>query len=342
MMLVACDEEGAPAAMLPDHVSARRLLGWRRVGAVGGLVAAVLLLVARPPGQAEVSQAVSLRAEQVQEDEVAACDGAHAQAGCLENGEDDAECCALAGEAGCKGGALAAYGSTCNPNGAVATCCPKAPSTPNLFCWMVVDGTSYEADVTRESWGQGRGIFACNTWSVMADGALDPLPVKNIGTLNSKMAPWGSYYNAEVFVRAWEAVIKDGQYLTADWVVKADPDTVWVPERLRKQLCGEDPTQRVIVRNAGKEYLGPLEVFSVAAAKDFASRHRGVCMYGVDVSGEDGWIEACMARLGVTSKTEEKLLKSDKSTRACSDKSFVAYHPFKRIDLQGTCYELLK
>lgn len=55
--------------------------------------------------------------------------------------------------------------------------------------------------------------------------------------------------------------------------------------------------RRLVVGNARKEFLAPL---------GFAARRRTVCLDGVDVSGEDGWIEACMARLAATSKTEEK------------------------------------
>jgi len=232
------------------------------------------------------------------------------------------------------------HGGACHSNGAVATCCPLAPRS-KLFCWMVVFTQGYEADLARESHSRWRGIFACDAWSVLSDGNLDPIPITNIGSMRSPMAPWGSYYNAEVFVKAWEYVTADGRYLENAWTVKADPDTVWVPQRLRDHLQGADPSVRLVVRNGGGQvYLGPLEVFSVAAVWDFINRHRDVC-YTVATYGEDGWIAACMFSLGATFQTEEMLLKSDKRAEVCRNSGFIAHHPFKDVVGLRMCYDLM-
>jgi len=126
------------------------------------------------------------------------------------------------------------------------------------------------------------------------------------------------------------------------WTVKADPDTVWVPQRLRDYLGTSDASVRLVVRNQGGGYLGPLEVFSVAAVWDFANRHRGACMKYLDTTGEDGWVASCMLTLGATFQSEWSLLKSSNDTGACRSSPFIAHHPFKNVWAQQSCYDALR
>ena len=93
------------------------------------------------------------------------------------------------------------------------------------------------------------GIFACDDWRpgsnsgfkkavragfkkvfqrclrlLLSDFPVDYGHVRSvpIGAFNSKRAPWNSWYNVPVFLRAWRRLIEDQRCLSYDWTVKVD------------------------------------------------------------------------------------------------------------------------
>lgn len=208
-----------------------------------------------------------------------------------------------------------------------------------IFGWCVSMTNGGEADLTRDHYAKKQSIFACESWSVFADGALDPIPVTQLGGFNSKWAPWGSFYNTQVFLRAWDALFKEGKWKSQGWTVKVDPDTVWFPHKLKWHLKGTHSLDKFLWRNTGKMMLGPIEVFSVATVKDMSERMRETCKWGIDVSGEDGWIDACMGTLGITKKYDGQLLQSTGGNPGfCGNHYIVAFHPFKNTGSYAACY----
>mmetsp|Transcript_140444 Transcript_140444/g.447730 ORF Transcript_140444/g.447730 Transcript_140444/m.447730 type:complete len:350 (+) Transcript_140444:392-1441(+) len=201
-----------------------------------------------------------------------------------------------------------------------------------LYCWAVSWSTNYEAIMTKDHFSRKESLFACDAYSVFTDdtAALQPVPSTSIGPLQSKMAPWGSWYNTRVFLNAWEAVIKQGLYKTHAWTVKVDIDAVFFPDRLVQHLTaqGLQGSDAVFVKNEDV-MLGPIEVFSGKAMSIFAQSGQTVCSAYIDTSGEDGFFNDCMLKLGVVAHIDGQLLRSGGIPDYCLDHSFVCYHPFK-------------
>lgn len=191
--------------------------------------------------------------------------------------------------------------------------------------------------MVKDHFAKHTSVFACGTWSVFSDtDDLAPVPVKNIGSLQSKMGSWGSWCNTQVFLRAWDAVIKEGKYSTKAWTLKVDADTVFAPDRLRWHVQQMKPSEPWYLRS-GNMMLGAIEVFSNAAVTVFAEKHGDVCIFGLDSSGEDGYVDDCMQKMKVPSKTDWNLLRSTRIPQDCGDGSAVAFHPFKDVGSFTAC-----
>merc|ERR1719183_927820 len=80
------------------------------------------------------------------------------------------------------------------------------------------------------------GIFACDEYTILSNRALG-------SGLNASMVQsdlkcemggeWHTAMNTEIFMAVWTAVIMLGRFQDHDWTIKADPDTVFLPARLR-------------------------------------------------------------------------------------------------------------
>merc|ERR1719210_1416357 len=111
---------------------------------------------------------------------------------------------------------------------------------PSLFCWLISLSSGVEPLQVRDQCVQGRGIFACDEWAVFSDCALElcgGLRGTDIGDLRSPVASWGSYANTAVFFKAYHSLHQSGKWRGHDWIVKVDPDTVFIPERLAQFVC---------------------------------------------------------------------------------------------------------
>jgi len=77
---------------------------------------------------------------------------------------------------------------------------------------------------------------------------------------------WNSFVNTDVFVTMWKQVRDNGNYRHYDWTVKVDPDTVFMPDRLRWHLAQQrvPADMPVYIKNAHgvEEFLGAIEVVS--------------------------------------------------------------------------------
>merc|ERR1712218_237604 len=84
------------------------------------------------------------------------------------------------------------------------------------------------------------GIFACDASCVVTsrEGILgNDVVIATIPTTEvSGVSKDGTAPDAGIFLQAWDAIKRNGQYLQHEWTVKVDPDTVFLPERLRPQL----------------------------------------------------------------------------------------------------------
>merc|ERR1712039_879208 len=92
------------------------------------------------------------------------------------------------------------------------------------------------------------------------------------------------YSDKHLFEKVWDHVWHDGRYRLADWVVKTDPDTVFLPNRLHGRLGGSSHagSHATFYANCGfsavDAYLyGPLQVFSSAAVDAYYAGWLATC-----------------------------------------------------------------
>mmetsp|Transcript_47862 Transcript_47862/g.136294 ORF Transcript_47862/g.136294 Transcript_47862/m.136294 type:complete len:379 (+) Transcript_47862:219-1355(+) len=244
---------------------------------------------------------------------------------------------------------------------------------PILFCTAMCLPHSYEVELLRAQYAKGKlGLFGCNSWAVYSNISfrlspeLEYPPAQTdviYGSLASKMIPgpnpkdpWTAS-NTEVFLRFWLKVTTNQNALKADWTVKVDPDTVFMPGRLRSLLLtdkaplnGEDPEKGFYLNDCHVGMHGPIEVLSRNALKVYKARH-ALCEFGTpaDHGQEDWFLRDCFALLGVEKVDAFNLL--FEGMWACQERASswgpyrppcfapqVAWHPFKDVDGWMHCH----
>jgi hypothetical protein len=160
-----------------------------------------------------------------------------------------------------------------------------------------------------------------------------------------------SWHNSELFVAVWELVLgeeHEGKALRSDWLVKADPDAVFLPSRLKAHLKPHlQKGPRIFLSNCNvpegtSKLYGAVEVFSRGALQTYRASSE-LCRMRSDWKdlGEDLYMQDCMKLLNVT-KAEDFQLVGDGRCHAapCTDESRVAFHPFKDVDSYSSCLGL--
>ena len=82
-------------------------------------------------------------------------------------------------------------------------------------------------------------VFACERWMVFSDvqmkldtkagGFVKVTMTKGIRRPNTK-----NYVNLPVFLDVWRAIKMNTNWKSFPWIAKADPSTVFIPQRLRE------------------------------------------------------------------------------------------------------------
>jgi len=156
--------------------------------------------------------------------------------------------------------------------------------------------------------------------------------------------------NTEIFMVVWSKVVGDGRYRLHDWTVKVDPDAVFFPARLRRnvQHISEKP-EGVYVNNCRRGMHGPFEVFSRNAVRAWARgsircvQHFTRLCSGPCLWGEDMFIDQCLSKvLHVHRVNQFSLLVEDhcdppKNWRDCRSSEAAAFHPFKTLSGYRGC-----
>merc|ERR1711953_104872 len=161
-------------------------------------------------------------------------------------------------------------------------------------------------------------VFACERWMVFSDiemkldtnagGFVKVAYPKGIKRPNTK-----NYVNLPVFLNVWRAIKTDTNWKSFPWVVKADPSTVFIPQRLRElvryQLVTEQGVYMENCKYVRMSFHGSLEVMSKDAFATFLDNlddcyetlpwKDGVHAH-FKYYGEDKFLQFCMDKHGVT------------------------------------------
>mmetsp|Transcript_175268 Transcript_175268/g.562133 ORF Transcript_175268/g.562133 Transcript_175268/m.562133 type:complete len:508 (+) Transcript_175268:151-1674(+) len=256
---------------------------------------------------------------------------------------------------------------------------------PTLFCFVLVIKDTREPELMKVFLNKGIGIFACDNFTVLADedlvlGSLpdgQPVPVEAVPGDKAWMAniPGSTqkvWHNTNIFLRAWYRIQQDGVYRHADWTVKVDPDSVFLPQRLQRLLLERyypwggasnskwlDPTKPMYLANCLEFHSlqGPLEVFSRAAATKFFGGLRTCEKALTDWKtwGEDWFVHHCMQKLEVKKAEGYGLLNDmwchdqylntghtyweecQANGPTCKDLDAAVWHPYKSPEMVETC-----
>lgn len=233
-----------------------------------------------------------------------------------------------------------------------APCALEEWGSPSLFCFAVFRSEGYELELVKSQLEQSVGIFGCDEFAVLSDKVLKVTdsvetliipPCEEVGVSKD-----GTAANTLVFMQAWRVISTEARYKAHDWVIKADPDTVIIVDRLRPHLqpfTGEN----VFIQNCAK-YSGPgwpmmygsLEAFSVAAIEAyFKEAERCRTELDWETWGEDMFMGNCLTLLGARPEFDGGLTGDAACLSAdCADGTTAAYHPFKSPESWFTCYNL--
>lgn len=230
---------------------------------------------------------------------------------------------------------------------------PRAWHSPSLFCISVFRLNNEEANLMRNALGKGIGIFACDNYAVfssdpnsdLGDGPLGELRTVHFTAVPVGISKDGTAANTGLFMNVWEAVRWDGRYRTCDWTIKADPDAVLLPDRLRTHLKPHSGHSAFIL-TCGKAGMpdGPMMFGSVEAlsrmALDSYFNSESTCRnmpWGA--WGEDLWLGNCLKNLGVSAEADFNLVSDGVCLyRNCADKNAAAFHPLKSVHEWLSCY----
>jgi len=222
---------------------------------------------------------------------------------------------------------------------AFARSCDSSVEPPltgtSMFCFMAVLPDSGEVALKDAAQARGASIFACEGNKVY-------------WSTHSEMVQSGEAVflgNANGFMNLWKQVFEDKLYKSYDWTVKVDPDTVWMPQRLRDRMGGWQTRihDKAYIMNTWISFgfLGPIEIFSQLAVVRLSDRAPAFCP-AHDWEGEDGWIKWCLDHNNVTAKEDRNLLNSKCTVDLCSDGSFAAFHYFKDPDSWNACLDRMQ
>lgn len=240
---------------------------------------------------------------------------------------------------------------------------------PSLFCVSLCFPVGYEFGLLNAQYNLGVGMFDCTEWAVYSnisltlvssDGSKPATPIDLFeGSLDAEIGgKYNTALNTDIFIRFWNRVIADPKAWRNDWIIKLDPDTMFLPGRFRALVSSSDgmlsqaqSNRGVWLNNCHLGLHGPIEALSQKALATYRDGWKK-CAEG-DAGGhgqEDVYLRVCFNDLGIPKINAYNLLFEAKL--ACQERPAwfhplrppcfapqVAFHPFKSIDSYKHCYD---
>lgn len=235
---------------------------------------------------------------------------------------------------------------------------PVTADTPysSLFCFAVFNSKSDELELMRAQLPMAGGVFGCDDFMLFCDEIQPDLPHSYTLALTNRNKVAGAltatYVNSDEFIAAWEKVVDEHRYSFHDWVVKADPDAVFVPKRLTERLEKYESQAQaggagIYLKNCAAgardlQLFGSVEVLSQLAVTTFGANRDRCRNMDHGLMGEDMWLQNCLKELGVLGVEAYDFLAdgycpSSPGIDGCSPPA-VAFHPFKKPVQWQACF----
>lgn len=227
-----------------------------------------------------------------------------------------------------------------------------------MFCWSLAQQTGYEADVMRLQLSKGAGIFGCDGFAVASQdewfigqgpgGRVGKVKTIRFQGVEVGVSKDGTAGNSQLFMLAWNAILKHTTILKFDWAIKADPDAVVLVDRLRDHLRPVTGSTH-FVRNCNEHPNNPEYPMMYGSLEAISQGGLGLYRDGIDRCvaelawedwGEDVFMAKCLDFLGAV-PVDDFSLSSDGVCLGvdCHDTKAAAFHPFKSADDWRDCWE---
>jgi hypothetical protein len=231
---------------------------------------------------------------------------------------------------------------------------------PSLFCFAVLRVNGYELPLVQAQWEARSGIFNCDGYVTFSDEVIEIAEQTSLQTPNIPVgiSKDGTAGNTELFMGIWDMLFDDGRLWNYDWTIKADPDAVLLPDRLRNHLAphtgwGEHDGKLFVVNcNAWPSspsfpmLYGAVEVFSNKAMKAYETlvwKCKRDLQYGD--WGEDLFLTRCFDQIDVGRILDFTLVGDDLcvgpgqgGAENCNSPDRAGFHPFKNFDDWMNCF----
>lgn len=225
----------------------------------------------------------------------------------------------------------------------------------SLFCFALMLPYSYEQGLLVMQHKVRTSIFACDEYAVYSNMSIQLAPGVRTSIVDSNLVckkggEFKTALNLQIFIQVWKKVAIDGRYLFHGWTVKADPDSVFFPQRLRVAVqFHRDEYDGLYLNNCKFGMHGPLEVLSQAAVrawltgvqrcvKHFFELCSGDCKWG-----EDMFLDQCLGKFLKVRRIDDANLLSEEH---CESEDWqdcrngrVSFHPFKDTAEYAACLQ---
>jgi hypothetical protein len=193
------------------------------------------------------------------------------------------------------------------------------------------------------------GIFACDDYMAMTAGKK---LVMGQGWPTTKIAPVDGtdlQSIAEMHKNAWNEILSDGRFQSADFTIKVDPSTVFFPDRVCKHLIELNASADIGTyvatcnKSGPSKMLGPMEILSRSAVETFSRGKEETCGEELEYKtmDEDVFLQACLEMLNVSPVFYGDMLADESCEPAqCSDVQKAGYSPYSNATDWLDCWEL--
>jgi len=197
----------------------------------------------------------------------------------------------------------------------------------------------------------GIGIFGCELADVfstdgetrMGDGPNGPVTSHYFAFANVGRSVDNTAANTRLFINAWYSVKAVGNWENCDFTVKADPDAVILPDKLRTRL-GAISGRPAYIINCNKAGMTPMmfgsvEAISKQGMEKFYSSE-GNCMgLPVDNWGEDKWLGTCLNQVGAPGSADFGMVADGVCNGLNCASGAGAFHPLKNAGAWMGCWK---
>jgi len=198
---------------------------------------------------------------------------------------------------------------------------PGKVNGTSLFCFTVALTANggkkklHEIEILKEAQRRYAHVFACDHWTVYSDTSFQLSPgqaFKIDYPKGDKRPNTKNWVNTPLFFNVWKNIKEQTTWKSFPWIVKADPVSVFIPQRLRWLLSTQLVTDNGIFLENCKDvrmsFHGSLEVMSGTAFSALVG-HMEDCKKELPYThadrahfhdyGEDKFAAWCMEKHGV-------------------------------------------